>query len=89
MKDPQLFYFRTIKLSWCICACATAGFNYTLITSACSHMLIMPSLAASADGHNANLKFGSYERMLPDFLAILIAAIWLDLQGSEIKLIDP
>lgn len=33
--------------------------NYTLIISAWSHTLIMPFRAASADGHNGNLKFGS------------------------------
>ena len=32
---------------------------YTLIKSAWSHMLIMPFRAASSDGHNGNLKFGS------------------------------
>jgi hypothetical protein len=52
-------------------------------------MLIIPSRAASADGHSANLKFGSYERMQPEYLAILKAARWADLHGSSIKLIEP
>jgi hypothetical protein len=49
----------------------------------------MPFRAASADGHNANLKFGSYERMQPELLAIFIAAMCADLHGSSIKLIEP
>lgn len=61
----------------------------TLMISAWFHMLMMPFLAASGEGHSGNLKFGSYERIPPDFLAISRAAIWADLHGSSIKLIDP
>jgi len=61
----------------------------TLITSAVSHMLRIPSLASSADDHNGSLKFGSYETSTPASLAALAAAMCAVLQGSAIRLIEP
>lgn len=63
--------------------------HHTLITSARFHTLIIPLRAASSEGHKGNLRFGSYESMLPDLLAMSIAASCVDLQGSSIKLIEP
>lgn len=61
----------------------------TLIMSAVSHILRMPSLALSADGHNGSLKFGSYDKITPASFAAFAAAMWADLQGSVIKLMEP
>lgn len=52
-------------------------------------MLKMPSLALSADGHKGSLKLGSYDKITPASFATLVAAMWADLQGSVIKLIEP
>ena len=46
----------------------------TFITSAKFQILMISFLAASSDGHNGNLKFGSYDKRLPEALAIFIAA---------------
>jgi hypothetical protein len=61
----------------------------TLIRSAVSHMLRIPSLASSADDHSGSLKFGSYEISTPASLAAFEAAICAVLHGSVIRLIDP
>lgn len=52
-------------------------------------MLRMPSLALCADGHNGSLKLGSYDKITPASFAAFAAAMWADLQGSVIKLIEP
>lgn len=57
--------------------------------SAVSHILNIPSLALSADGHNGSLRFGSYDRSTPASLAVLAAEMCADLHGSVIRLIDP
>jgi hypothetical protein len=61
----------------------------TLIISAVSHILKIPSLALSAEGHNGSLRFGSYDRMTPASFAAFAAAMWADLHGSVIRLIEP
>lgn len=61
----------------------------TLIISAIFQMLIIPSLALSADGHRGSLKFGSYDKSTPASFAALVAATCADLHGSVMRLMDP
>lgn len=52
-------------------------------------MLSIPSLALSADGHNGSLRLGSYDRITPASFAAFAAAMWADLHGSVMRLIEP
>uniref|UniRef100_A0A8R7QHS3 Uncharacterized protein n=1 Tax=Triticum urartu TaxID=4572 RepID=A0A8R7QHS3_TRIUA len=63
--------------------------SLTLTMSAWSQMLKILVRASSRDGHNASLRFGSYERSAPASLATFMACRCVVRQGSAIKLIDP
>lgn len=57
--------------------------------SAISHILRIPSLAVSAEGHKGSLRLGSYDRTTPASFAAFAAAMCADLHGSVIRLIEP
>lgn len=62
---------------------------YTLMKSASFQMLLMPCRQASAEGQRGRRTLGSQESNTPASLAAFMAAMWADLQGSVMRLMEP